>query len=299
MTTVVTTSYGPTNANGPTLQQYINDVRRLLHDSTGKYWTDADLTANINKARLRTIADTSCNRQLQVLALSSGVEAYSLGGVTGAIISSGGSGYSPATAITFDSTFGSGATATPVIADGVIADIRVLTPGHYSSTPAMTITDSGGGSGAVAQPTWLDINSMDVVNITVLWGNWRVVLDRWAFTKFQAYARAWTSFTYYPTVWSNYGQSTWYIGPIPAQSYLSEWDTVVKPTDLVLLTDIDQQIADAYASPVPYYAARWAKFQEQGFQEAEMFDRMYQQQVQRTLRAVMLRKLPSAYNAGP
>ena len=61
-----------------TLADYITDVRRLLHDSTGKYWSDTELTDYINEARNHVVADTGCNRVLQTGVLVAGQEAYAL-----------------------------------------------------------------------------------------------------------------------------------------------------------------------------------------------------------------------------
>lgn len=60
------------------LSDYITDVRRLLHDSTGKYWSDTELTDYINEARRQVVADTGCNRTLQTGVLVIGQEAYAL-----------------------------------------------------------------------------------------------------------------------------------------------------------------------------------------------------------------------------
>jgi len=72
-------------------------------------------------------------------------------GVEQVLISRGGSGYSPATTLSFDAASGgTGAAATPVIADGVIVGVTVTAKGqNYSQSPFVTVTDPGGGSGAV------------------------------------------------------------------------------------------------------------------------------------------------------
>ena len=49
----------------PGLSDYITDCRRLLHDATGAFYSDAELTNYINDARYRICRDTGCLRQLQ------------------------------------------------------------------------------------------------------------------------------------------------------------------------------------------------------------------------------------------
>lgn len=48
-----------------TLGEYITECRRLLHDATGAFYSDQELTDNINLARYRLARDTGCLRQLQ------------------------------------------------------------------------------------------------------------------------------------------------------------------------------------------------------------------------------------------
>lgn len=279
-----------------TLASYLADTRRLLHDSSKRYWTDADLTAYINKARLRTVSDTTCNRQLQTLYLSYGVEQYVFGGVTGCTITNGGTGYTSAPTVTFaPPTSGTTATGTATVSGGAVVSITITSTGSgYTSAPLVTFT-GGGGASAAATATIINPNTLDVMNIAVLWGNLRIVLNRMSFTEFQTTMRAWQAFYQRPTTWASYGQQAAFIGPIPDQMYVSEWDTLIKPTDLVNSTDVDNDIIDTYAAPVPFYAAYWAKFQEQAFDESKMFKDMYVGQVREVLRAVMMRKLPSAY----
>ena len=73
--TIFVPSFAP---NTKTLGQYVTDVRRLLHDSTGKYWSDPELIDYINEARNQVVADTGCNRILQTGTLVIGQEAYAL-----------------------------------------------------------------------------------------------------------------------------------------------------------------------------------------------------------------------------
>lgn len=59
-----------------TLQDYITDVRRLLHDANANFWTDQELTDYINTARYQLIRDTGCNRVLQPYTLTTNQEVY-------------------------------------------------------------------------------------------------------------------------------------------------------------------------------------------------------------------------------
>ena len=55
---------------------YITEVRRLLHDATGNFWTDTELADYINDARERIVRDTGCLRTIQTSTVTNGVETY-------------------------------------------------------------------------------------------------------------------------------------------------------------------------------------------------------------------------------
>jgi len=62
------------------LSTYITQVRRLLHDPVGQYWSDSELTDYINEARNRVCKDTRCLRQqiTNLVTLNPSVEQYVL-----------------------------------------------------------------------------------------------------------------------------------------------------------------------------------------------------------------------------
>lgn len=280
-----------------TLQSYINDTRRLLHDALGRYWNDIDLTAYINSACKRAVADSTCYRQIQTIYLSTGLELYGYGMVSGCLVVNGGSGYVNPT-VTFSAPPTGGTTAVGVVLsqNGVITDVQVTNGGSgYTSAPTATIT-GGPGTGAVVNTSVPNINTLDTINITVLWGNVRVILDRMSFTEFQSTVRAWVGYSQRPGLCASYGQNQWYINPLPDQMYVSEWDSVLIPPDLVNMTDVSV-IQYPYTDPVPYYAAHLAKYQEQSYAEADKYLELYQQKMRYALRASMLRKLSSAYGS--
>lgn len=57
-----------------TYSGYITEVRRLLHDAAGNFWTDTELADYINAARERVVRDTGCLRTLQSSIATNAVE---------------------------------------------------------------------------------------------------------------------------------------------------------------------------------------------------------------------------------
>ena len=59
-----------------TLQDYITITRRLLHDANANFWTNQELTDEINTARNRLVRDSGCKRELQTSPVVLNQEAY-------------------------------------------------------------------------------------------------------------------------------------------------------------------------------------------------------------------------------
>ena len=207
----------------PGLSQYITDCRRLLHDATGAFYSDSELTDYINDARYRMARDTGCLRQLQ--------------------------------------------------SDTAIANQEVYT----FSTLA---------NGA---------NTFDVLNINLYWGNTRVPLQYLPWTNFNAQLRFWQNYVGRPIAFSMYGQSSYYIAPVPQENYAIELDTVVIPNTLVSNNTVEQ-IPGTFTSPIPYYACHIAKFKEQSFGESEIFHQQYIQKMQNVIATSYTRRMPSPYS---
>ena len=280
-----------------TLQSYLTATQRLLHDASFKYWNQQTLTDAINGACMRVVGDSQCNRQLQIIYLSQGLEQYNCGGVTGAIVNVGGSGYSANTICTFSAPPSGGTTATGTVSlsGGTVSQIVVTNTGSgYLTAPTCTITDTGGGVNANVTPTILNPNMLDCLSTTVLWGSQRIVLDNASFTSFQTTYRAFTPFNQRPCAIAKYGQNGWFIGPIPDQFYVSEWDSIIIPSTLVNLLDISV-IQYPYSECVPYYAAHTAKFQEQSYDDAARFLQLYTQKMMYSRRSIQMRTIPNAY----
>jgi len=139
------------------------------------------------------------------------------------------------------------------------------------------------------------LQTMDIININLYWGNSRLPLLYRPWTDFNAQLRYWQNYTGRPVAFSMYGPQLIYLGPVPDQVYTMELDTVIEPTALVSATDTDT-IPDIWTQPVAYYASHTAKFKEQSYGEAEIFKQQYVKNVQALLVGTYTRRLPTAYS---
>lgn len=149
---------------------------------------------------------------------------------------------------------------------------------------------------SVQAATSLLTRAIDVMNLTVLWGNQRVPLLQMVWTEFNANMRVWQSFQNMPAAYSKYGGPLGpiYIGPVPNTAYVSEWDVAYVPTDLVDDTTIDP-LNYPFSDPVPYYAAYTAKFKQQAYGEAALYQQQYKEKAYWAINSTFSRVLPNVY----
>lgn len=286
------------------LSQYITEVRRLLHDSAGNFWTDSELTSYINSARERVVRDTGCLRYIRQVNFLQNAETFNLSqlpnGYLGSVtVTSGGSGYAnTAPTVTISapaSVLGVQATAQALLdpTGDYVQYISVTNPGSgYTAAPTITMTGSATADGVLATTPE---RNLDVLNVNLYWGNSRVPLQYRSWTQFNTELRYWQNYIGRPIAFSNYGQGQIYIQPVPDQIYVAELDTVVLPDPLVNNASVEV-IIDPYTQPVKYYAAYMAKYQEQSYGEAEIFQAQYNKQVQGVLNSVFTRRMYNPYS---
>lgn len=140
-------------------------------------------------------------------------------------------------------------------------------------------------------------NTIDVINVNLYWGNSRIPLYYLAWTDFNAQLRYWQNYTGRPIAYSMYGPKKLFIGPTPDQSYVMEFDTVVEVDPMVTGAEVEV-LAAPFTEAVPFYAAYIAKYQEQSYGEAEIFDQQYNKHVREILSNTFTRRLPTPYVAG-
>jgi hypothetical protein len=205
------------------LNVYITQVQRLLHDSSQNFWSTSEITDYLNAARNKVASVTGCIRYLDTgVSLSANVEQYPFSGFT-----------------------------------------------HAGQT-------------------------IDVLGITVIWGNERIALRWMPWTEFTAFLRPWVQFQQVPFVWSKYGDTTVFVGPKPDQTYATEIDTIEAPNTLIDNTTVEQLIYPR-TDPVPYYAAYLAKYKEQSYGEANIFLADFWRKVREGATSMQLRRIRDIY----
>jgi hypothetical protein len=244
-------------------------------------------------------------------ALSGATGAASANGgvVVGAAVTAGGANYTAATTVTF-SAGPSGsirATGAPVISNGIITAINMTQWGQgylpavpgtatFSNLPTVTITDSGGGTGASAVPTMFN-SVFNILSISNIWGNQRYMLKFRGFTLFQAYMRSQLFFTQRPIIWTlQEEQGIVLIQPPPDQGYQTEWDTVSTPQPLVQTADYETQMLGPVVDAVEYYAAHYCLNKLQNFNQAEYMLKLYSARVPKIIIGKNGVRIPNPYH---
>ena len=135
---------------------------------------------------------------------------------------------------------------------------------------------------------------VDIMGITIYWGTTRIKLAYLPWTRFDAQFRYWQTMQSRPVCFSRLGITSVYVGPIPDQNYVSDWDVNLIPPPLT--TDsTPEPITEPWNTGIKYYAAYLAKFREQALQEAEAFLEMYKRHILVETKAWQNRVIPDPY----
>lgn len=300
-----------------TLNTYITEVRRLLHDANANFYSDSQLTDYINSARERTVRDTGALREVVVTQAPCMVgPSNTIGSVTPAYPTA----WVANTAVTSGQFLFSNIFIYQVTASGTTGDTAPPYPANninnYSNYPPTTQFLNGtagltyvGNCETIsyAALTYLMGASplspssgntvLDILNINLYWGNTRVPLDYLSWTDFNARLRFWQNYIGRPLAFSIYGQQQIYLGPVPDQIYQIEVDCIVLPNPLVLTSpNTTDVINDPYTTCVKFYAAYLAKFYEQSYGESEIFKQEYQNNARSVVNTIYTRRIPSSYS---
>lgn len=138
-------------------------------------------------------------------------------------------------------------------------------------------------------------STLDIINIGLYWGDTLIPMQWMTWTELSSKLRFWKNYNGRPIGFCLYGYNTFYIAPKPDQTYQIEVDSIVLPSALANMSDVDV-ILPPYNEPIPYYAAHTAKFKEQSYGEAEVFMNQYKAKLLNVLSNSFTRRLPSPYS---
>ncbi len=198
-------------ASGYTLQTYVTQVQRLLHDPNADFWSISQLTDYINTARSHVVLDTQCLRTVATYALTANVDRYD----------------------------------------------------------AQTVLSSTGITAQV----------LAIVDIFWIWSTDRIPLRNMAYTQLNREARPWTNYQSFLLGWARQGQTGVVIGPLPDQSYSTEWDLIYAPLTLSALADSEVDLVYPQTEPVSYYAAYLARLYEEDIDRAQQMMSLYRARI--------------------
>ena len=285
------------------LNTYLQQTQRFLREAKQEYLNPDDLIEYINRARREVAERTQCVRRL---TLSSGAI------ISGSIVSAG-SGYTAPTLTITTPDFPSGtlpfpngaqATGNLSVAGGALTSVNITYGGSGYFQPVATITDSTGSGGSVA----FQLSKINTLNqgqevypfsgidmswspgvgapfalqsLSVLYSNYRYSIPCYDFSTYQAKIRQYAVlYQYVPAFCAQYGQGTdgsFYVYPLPSQTYQFEMDCFCLPQDLTTNFSVDV-IPQPWADAVPYFAAHlgYAEIQNANLSGMylELFDKM-------------------------
>lgn len=252
-----------------TLNDYIQQVQTLVHDTNGADFSQSTLTAFINQARNRVALDTHCVRQFfgqktgNALNTIPRQENYLYNGVVAGInVNSSLGGWITPRVTVDDPPDGNFATAEAVVTNGHITAINMTYWGTGYTGPINVVVDdlSGpntSGHGYVSTTAIVLFNVLDILSLTAIWGQERIVFEWMPFTMFQTFCRQFTNQFNVPSVFTMHqGTQQFYLFQIPDQAYVIEMDAITLPqTILVDGSDVETDITLQYTDAVQFFAA--------------------------------------------
>lgn len=123
-------------------------------------------------------------------------------------------------------------------------------------------------------PSALGQYVLEVISVTIYWGNLRVKCQNRSFTEQDAKLRIFQNYQTRPGSLAMMGGNSVYLNPVPDQNYVSDWDCVIAPAPLT--NGSQAEVLPLVFQPlVPFYAAHLAKYSEQSLGETDIFLKRY------------------------
>lgn len=135
---------------------------------------------------------------------------------------------------------------------------------------------------------------IDVMEIDFYDGGIRYPLRYLPWSRFNTTYRYWPLNTQKPEAFCRMGALTIFVGPIPDQTYNSDWIIAINPNPLVDNTTVEE-IPVPFTEPVIYWAAYLARYGEQSMGEAAIFKQEYISRRNMVQRSFMTFVIPNPY----
>ena len=282
-------------------QIYSKQVQRLLREQRQEFSNPEDLLTYINIARREIAGRTQCIRRLTPIA----------GQVVQAQVTNGGSGYTNPVAVITPPDFPSGvlpspngrqATAGVELQGNVVTGFNIIDGGDGYFNPQASITDPH-GTGATVSLTVSPINVLNqgqevynfsdiflgnwpgvdtvlaIKSVSIIYANYRYSLPCYSFSVYQSMIRQYPfQYQYVPTFCSQYGQGasgSFYVYPLPSQTYQMEFDCFCLPSNLRLDNSIPEAIPQPWTDAVQYMAVQLAFQELMNFNAAKFYEQMF------------------------
>lgn len=235
------------------LAQYQEDLRDLLRDDNGQFFSTKKINKYINRARDQVAKRTGCIRVLIAGASPAGSDATVGIGIVGGAI---------------PGAIGNANNQVFSIFNTIVGQERY--PFSYANPLAQ---QQNGGVREI----------FDVYGVAISWGGTRPALAYFPWLNFQAYARATTNGTIsYPLIWSKYqdgNRGQVWVFPVPSIQTEMEWDVGCLPIALVNNASIEA-IPEMYQDGIKYYAAKLAYLSSQRFGMADEMEQEFEKHIQ-------------------
>jgi hypothetical protein len=305
----------------PTLNDYIQDVQTFLRDSSQNMLDPGDIIKSVNRARREVALRTNCLRILPDISAAC---------MTCSVVATG-SGYSNTPTITLsapDFPSGTGpfpggaqASVAAIVQSGTIASAFVTYGGSGYFQPTASITDASGSGASITVQT-AAINTLNanqeryffsdvdlsnfpgvesiyaVQSVSIIYANYRYSIPIYSFSAYQAKIRNYPlSYTYVPRFGAQFGQGTsgsFFLYPIPSQTYQYELDCYCLPSDLTTNLSVEA-LPDPWTDAVAYWAAHLSYLQIQNFNAAKFYEDMFERRLQRYSNAARVSRATNPY----
>lgn len=287
------------------LNTYLRQVQRFIHDSRQELVDPQDLIDYINQGRREVAMRAACIRVLPPIS----------GAVVSCAVTAGGSNYtaptvtisapdSPTGMLPFPQ--GKQAVASATVIAGSIISINIDYGGSGYFQPQITITDPTGGGFEATLATSLNntlnegqevypFSGIDlsyfpgvesvyfIRSVSIIYSNYRYSLPQYSFSVYQAQIRQYVAsqYLYVPTFCSQFGQGvsgSLFMYPPPSETYQLEFDCQCLPSDLEDDASVEA-LPDPWTDAVPYWAAHLAFLELQNGNASRMYLDLFDKRV--------------------